>query len=167
MNMINKEPERHEIEALLPWRGRDAEPPRRRSRRAGARRRPRAAGRYDLVREELTETIHLNETSARRCSHGELFTHRRRGGVVAPPPSRLILAAASQVPGFRSSTAANQRRHVALRLLQGGTGIGRSKARPPLVASAERRPVVRFAPQATATDITNSRCSRRRWSRDR
>ena len=63
MNMINKEPERHEIEALLPWHAagtlnrRDAD--RVEQALAGDRELSR---RYDLVREELAETIHLNET---------------------------------------------------------------------------------------------------------
>src|SRR5437868_9510949 len=63
MNAINKEPERHEIEALLPWHAagtlnrRDAD----RVERALAGDRE-LARRYDLVREELAETIHLNET---------------------------------------------------------------------------------------------------------
>jgi hypothetical protein len=61
--MIDKEPERHEIEALLPWHA------------AGTLSRREAdlvervlagdselARRYDLVRQELAETIHLNET---------------------------------------------------------------------------------------------------------
>jgi anti-sigma factor RsiW len=61
MNMINKEC--HEIEALLPWYA------------AGTLSRhdadlveqalagdPELARRYDLVRQELAETIHLNET---------------------------------------------------------------------------------------------------------
>ena len=63
MSMIDKEPERHEIEALLPWHA------------AGTLSRREAelvervlacdselARRYDLVRQELAETIHLNET---------------------------------------------------------------------------------------------------------
>src|SRR5439155_1072929 len=63
MNAINKEPERHEIEALLPWHAagtlnrRDAD--RVEQAIAGDR---ELARRYDLVREELAETIHLNET---------------------------------------------------------------------------------------------------------
>ena len=63
MNAINEEPERHEIEALLPWHAagtlsrRDAD----RVERALAGDRE-LARRYDLVREELAETIHLNET---------------------------------------------------------------------------------------------------------
>src|SRR6476661_4656673 len=63
MNAISKEPERHEIEALLPWYAagtlsrRDAN----RVERALAGDRE-LARQYDLVREELIETIHLNET---------------------------------------------------------------------------------------------------------
>src|SRR6266545_3034486 len=63
MNTISKEPERHEIEALLPWHAagtlsrRDAD--RVEQALAGDR---ELARRYDLVREELAETIHLNET---------------------------------------------------------------------------------------------------------
>jgi anti-sigma-K factor RskA len=63
MNMINKEPERHEIEVLLPWHAagtlsrRDAD----RVERALAADRELARC-YDLVRQELAEAIHLNET---------------------------------------------------------------------------------------------------------
>src|SRR5688572_5643666 len=63
MNMINKEPERHEIETLLPWHAagtlnrRDAD----RVEQALSCDRE-LAQRYDLVREELAETIHLNES---------------------------------------------------------------------------------------------------------
>jgi hypothetical protein len=63
MNTINKEKERHEIEALLPWHAagtlsrRDAD--RVEQALAGDR---ELARRYDLVRQELAETIHLNET---------------------------------------------------------------------------------------------------------
>src|SRR5947208_13584430 len=63
MNVINKEKERHEIEALLPWhavgtlsRG-DAD----RVEQALASDRE-LARRYGLVRQELAETIQLNET---------------------------------------------------------------------------------------------------------
>jgi hypothetical protein len=63
MNMIDKEPERHEIEALLPWHAagtlsrRDAD----RVEQALADD-PELARRYDLVRLELAETIYLNKT---------------------------------------------------------------------------------------------------------
>ena len=63
MNAINKEPEHQEIEALLPWYAagtlsrRDAN--RVEQALAGDR---ELARQYDLVREELVVTIHLNET---------------------------------------------------------------------------------------------------------
>src|SRR6201987_6150510 len=63
MNAINKEPERQEIEALLPWHAtgtlnrRDTD--RVEQALAGDRELARS---YELVREELAETIHLNET---------------------------------------------------------------------------------------------------------
>jgi hypothetical protein len=62
MNMIYKETERHEIEALLPWHAagtlsrRDAD----RVEQALAADRE-LARRYDLVRQELAETIHLRK----------------------------------------------------------------------------------------------------------
>ena len=68
MNTMNKEaPERQDIEALLPWHAagtlsrRDAE----RVEQALASDRE-LARRFDLVREELGETIHLNESLAPR-----------------------------------------------------------------------------------------------------
>src|SRR5213078_4632259 len=63
MNAINKEPEHQEIEALLPWHAagtlsrRDANHVEQAL--AGDR---ELARQYDLVREELVETIHRNET---------------------------------------------------------------------------------------------------------
>src|SRR5262245_53017999 len=63
MMAINKQPGRHEIEELLPWHAagtlnrRDAD--RVEQALAGDR---ELARRYELVRQELAETIHLNET---------------------------------------------------------------------------------------------------------
>jgi len=63
LNMINKERERHEIESLLPWHAAGTLD------RSDAERVDRAlaedgelAKRYELVREELAETIRLNES---------------------------------------------------------------------------------------------------------
>ena len=62
MNMIDKESECYEIEALLPWYAagtlsrHDAD----RVEQAFAED-PELARHYDLVRQELAETIHLNE----------------------------------------------------------------------------------------------------------
>ena len=64
------EKERHEIEALLPWHAAGTL-----SRRDADRVEQALAGdcelarRYDLVRQELAETIHLNEALGAR--HGE------------------------------------------------------------------------------------------------
>jgi len=65
MNALNEEPELQEIEALLPWYAAGT-----RSRRDANRVEKALASdlelarQYDLVREELVETIHLNETPA-------------------------------------------------------------------------------------------------------
>ena len=63
MNTINKEPERQDIEMLLPWHAtgtlsrRDSDRIERALAADGE-----LARQYALVREELAETIHLNET---------------------------------------------------------------------------------------------------------
>src|ERR1700694_1407004 len=63
MNMINKEPERYDIEALLPWHAAGTL-----SRRDAQRVEQALADddelkrHFELVREELAETFHLNET---------------------------------------------------------------------------------------------------------
>jgi len=63
MNAINEEPEPHEIEALLPWHAAGTLSPRDANRVQQALAGDRELARqYDLVREELIETIHLNET---------------------------------------------------------------------------------------------------------
>src|SRR5499426_4039238 len=99
MNAINKEPEHQEIEALLPWYAtgtlsrRDAN----RVEQALASDRE-LARRYDLVREELAETIYLNETlsapSARAMEKlfaaidaEEARAPRRRRRRISPAPS--------------------------------------------------------------------------------
>jgi hypothetical protein len=63
MNMIDEESERYEIEALLPWyaAGTLSRYDANRVEQALARD-PELARRYDLVRQELAETIRLNET---------------------------------------------------------------------------------------------------------
>ena len=63
MNAINEEPEHQEVEALLPWHAAGTLSPRDANRVEQALARDRELKRqYDLVREELIETIHLNET---------------------------------------------------------------------------------------------------------
>ena len=88
MNAINKEPEHQEIETLLPWYAsgtlsrRDANGVEQAL--AGDR---ELARQYDLVREELVETIHLNETlGAPSARAGEAVRRNRcRGGAGAAP----------------------------------------------------------------------------------
>src|SRR5262245_4389343 len=63
MNAINEEPEHREIEALLPWHAAGTLSPRDADRVEQALAGDRELARqYELVREELIETIHLNET---------------------------------------------------------------------------------------------------------
>jgi anti-sigma-K factor RskA len=68
MNTISKEPEPQEIEALRPWYAagtlsrRDAN--RVEQALAGDR---ELARQYELIREELVETIHLNENLSQNC----------------------------------------------------------------------------------------------------
>jgi hypothetical protein len=170
MNMINKEPERHEIEALLPWHAagtlsrRDAD----RVERALAGDRE-LARRYDLVREELTETIHLNETlgapSARAME--KLFA-AIDAEEARSPRRRRSLDLGSRISEFLSSftprTLAWSATAAAVAILlqaavitsilvkEQGAPSGPSLASAPSDGSFA---VVRFAPQATATDITN------------
>jgi len=103
-NMINKRLERQEIERLLPWHA------------AGTLSRREAdlveralagdielAQRYDLVRQELAETIHLNETLGAPSERAmeklfaaiqaeEARTPRRRHRRTSRTPSRLRLS---------------------------------------------------------------------------
>src|SRR6201990_1766549 len=63
MNAMSKEPQRHESEALLPWHAAGTLSRRDANRVEQALASDRELARqYDLVREELVETIHLNET---------------------------------------------------------------------------------------------------------
>jgi hypothetical protein len=96
--MISRRPERQEIERLLPWHA-----ARTLSRREAdlveraLAAEPELARRYDLVRQELEETIHLNETlgapSARAIEklfaaiEAEEARVRRRRGISRTPGS--------------------------------------------------------------------------------
>jgi hypothetical protein len=169
MNMINKEPERHEIEALLPWHAagtlnrRDTD--RVEQALAGDR---ELARRYDLVREELAETIHLNETLGAPSSRAmeKLFAaidaeeartpRRRRSFDLGGRISEFLSGFAPRTLAWSATAAA-----VAI-LLQaavitsvvvkdhGGQGTFE-------VASWGQGSfaAVRFAPQATSAEITN------------
>jgi hypothetical protein len=171
MNMINKEPERHEIEALLPWHAAGTL-----SRREADRVEEALAGdrelarRYDLVREELAETIHLNETlgapSARAME--KLFAAIDAEEARSPRRQRS-LDLGSRLSEFLSNftprTLAWSATGAAVAILVQAaviTGIvvkDQGAVGGPTLASATcdggSFAVVRFAPQATATDITN------------
>jgi len=170
MNMINKEPERHEIESLLPWHAAGTL-----SRRDSDRVEQALAGdrelarRYDLVREELAETIHLNESlgapSARAMER--LFAAIDAEEARSPRRQRSF-DLGSRISEFLSSftprTLAWSATAAAVAILvqaavitsilvkeQGAPG-GLSLASAPSDGSFA---VVRFAPQATASEITN------------
>jgi hypothetical protein len=168
--MINKEPERYDIEALLPWHAagtlsrRDAD--RVEQALAGDR---ELARRYDLVREELAETIHLNETlgapSARAME--KLFAAIDAEEARAPRRQRSFdfgTRISEFLSSFTPRTLAWSATAAAAAILvqaavitsvvvkEQGTSTGPSLAS---AASDGSFAVVRFAPQATATDITN------------
>jgi len=168
MNAINKEPERHEIEALLPWHAagtlsrRDAD--RVEQALAGDR---ELARRYDLVREELAETIHLNETlgapSARAME--KLFAaidaeearspRRQRSFDFAGRISEFLSGLTPRALAWSATAAAVaillQAAVIAAIVVKEGAPSGPSLASAPSEGSFA---VVRFAPQATANDIT-------------
>jgi hypothetical protein len=166
MNTINKEPECHEIEALLPWHAAGTLSRRDADRVEQALAGDRLARRYDLVREELAETIHLNETlgapSARAME--KLFAaidaeearapRRQRsfdlGGRISEFLSRLTprtLATAAAVAILVQAAVI-----ATVVVKEQGTPSGPGLASAPSEGSFA---VVRFDPQATANDITN------------
>jgi len=175
MNTINKQPERHEIEALLPWHAagtlsrRDAD--RVEQALAGGR---ELARRYDLVREELAETIHLNETlgapSARAME--KLFARdRRRGGRARRAASARSISAGASRSSCRASLRApspgrqpppwsrswcRRRLWSKSKVLQAGL---RSPARP-----AKARLPSRALPRRSFNALTRS-CRSTAWSR--
>jgi hypothetical protein len=170
MNTINKEPERYEVEALLPWHAtgtlnrRDAE--RVEQALAGDR---ELARRYELVREELAETIHLNETLGAPSTRAmeKLFAAIDAEEARSPRPRRSV-DLGQRVSEFLSGFAP---RTLAWSAIAAVVAIAAQAAiiagvflkedivsGGPKLASAVSKgsfAVVRFAPQATAAEITN------------
>jgi hypothetical protein len=176
MSPMNEEEvhERRAIEELLPWHAagtlgrRDAERV-----EAAIAADQELARRFELVREELAETIRLNETlgapSAR--ARQRLLTAIEQEGATAPKGRTLGLLgrAADFLSGLSPRTLAWSATAAALAivlqtaiitgvLLKGGSRPGNYE-----VASAERagqaapqgsEVLVRFAPQASSADIT-------------
>ena len=169
MNAMKQEaPERQEIEALLPWHAagtlsrRDAQ----RVEEALARD-PELARRYALVRDELGETIHLNETlgapSARALE--KLFVKidaepaRRQASLnlgsriseffASLTPRTLALASGAAVlailvqAGFIAGVMLNETK----------TSGYQTASAPATAADAGTFALIRFAPQASADEV--------------
>ena len=169
MNTMNKEAERHEVEALLPWHAngtlnrRDSD--RVEQALAGDR---ELARRYELVREELAETIHLNETlgapSARAME--KLFAaidaeearapRRRKHLDLAQRVSELLSGLAPRTLAW-SALAAVVAIVAQAAIIAGVLWKEDSAFTGPRLASVVSKgayAVVRFAPHATAAEIT-------------
>jgi anti-sigma-K factor RskA len=174
MNMMNKEPERHEIEALLPWHAagtlsrRDAD----RVEQALADDRE-LRRRFDIVREELSETIHLNETLGAPSSRAmeKLFAAIDAEGVRTPTRHASFDLAgriSDFLSGFSPRTLAWSASAAALAIVVQAaviTGVVMKEHGAEATygtASYETNSnsdgvyaVVRFAPQASSSEITN------------
>ena len=170
MNMINKEPERHEIEALLPWHAagtlnrRDTD--RVEQALAGDR---ELARRYDLVREELAETIHLNETLGAPSSRAmeKLFSaidaeeartpRRRRSFDLGGRISEFLSGFAPRTLAWSATAAAVaillQAAVIASVVVKDHGGQGNYEVAG--IKGQGSFAAVRFTPQATSAEITN------------
>ena len=178
MNTMNQEaPERQEIEALLPWHAAGT------LSRGDAERVERAlscdrelARRFDLVREELHETIHLNELLGHPSSRAadRLFAAIEAEGARAP--ARRSFDLAGRVAAFLSSLTPRTLAYAAgaaalVVLVQSavmtsvllkspvGTSVAvKDQGEGPTLAShpscLTSCVIVRFAPQATAAEIS-------------
>lgn len=166
MSLNNEAPERQDIEALLPWHAAGTL-----SRRESDRVERALAGdlelarRYDLVREELNETIHLNETlgapSARAME--KLFAAI---DAEAPAVKRTSFNLVGRVVEFLSSFSPRTVAYAAsaaaivlvVQAIVLGTVVFRDQGgQPHELASFEngnRTAVVRFMPDATLAEVT-------------
>jgi anti-sigma-K factor RskA len=169
MMSLNREaPERQDIEALLPWHAagtlsrRDAD----RVERALANDRE-LARRYDLVREELGETIHLNETlgapSARAME--KLFAAIEAEAPVAKKASfNFIGRVVEFMSSFTPRTLAYAGAAAALVLVVQATALTTVMVRNPATPAGHElssaptdgtpRAMVRFSSNATLADVT-------------
>jgi hypothetical protein len=172
MNTLRNEPPgREEIEALLPWHAAGTL-----NRRDSARveealaHDPELARRYELVREELGETIHLNESlgppsaramerlmsvidaePARRRTPGALDLRTRFAAFIsALSPRTLAWSASGAILAIILQAGLLAGLWITERTGPGyeTASYGRTAAQPGTFA------IVRFAPQASAADIT-------------
>jgi len=169
MTTLNKEaPERQDIEALLPWHAagtlarRDSE----RVERALAGDRDLAL-QYDLVREELNETIHLNEmlgAPSSRCME-KLFTAIDAEGAKAPVRRSFDFGARMSefLSGFAPRTLAWSATAAAVAIVVQAAVLTTVVVKDQSVLGPELASYqngdnaladVRFVPQATVGDIT-------------
>ncbi|HEY7301494.1 MAG TPA: hypothetical protein VH684_26690 [Xanthobacteraceae bacterium] len=170
MNTLNQEPsEREQVEALLPWHAAGT------LSRGEAERVERAlasdrdlAREFELIREEFHETIHLNEslgTPSTRAAQ-KLFAAIEAEGARAPRRASFDIAGrlSAFISGFAPKTLAYAAAAGALAIIvqaavltdlavkgnQTGSSFGlasKSSSDGPAI-------MVRFAPQATASEIT-------------
>jgi hypothetical protein len=169
MSARNEELEPQELEALLPWYAagtlsrRDAN----RVERALASDRE-LARQYDLVREELVETIHLNETLGATSARARERLFAAIDAEARAPRHRRWFDLGRRVSEFLWSltprTLARSAMAAAVAILLQAAVIAsvivkeRGGPSAPELASAPSEGsyvLVRFAPQATANDITN------------
>jgi hypothetical protein len=169
MSAINEEPEHREIETLLPWHAAGTLSPREANRVEQALAGDRELARqYELVREELIETIHLNETlgapSARAME--KLFAaidaeearspRRQRSFDLDGRISEFLSRLTPRTLAW-SATAAAVAILVQAAVIAAVVVKEQGSPREPGLASALSEgsyAVVRFVPQATADDIT-------------
>ena len=170
MNATRQEaPERQEIEELLPWHAagtlsrRDAQ----RVEEALARD-PELARRYALVRDELGETIHLNETLGAPSVRAMEKLFAKIEAEPGRPATSLNLSGriSEFFAGLRPRTLALAGGAAALAILvQAGfiagvilnetkTGGYQTASAPTTAPEAGSFALIRFAPQASADDIT-------------
>jgi anti-sigma factor RsiW len=169
MNAMKQEaPERQEIEELLPWHAAGTLSRRDTQRVEEALSRdPELARRYALVRDELGETIHLNETLGAPSTRAleQLFAK-----IDAEPTRRQVsLNLGSRISEFFASltprTLALASGAAALAILVqagfiAGVMLNETKTSGYQTASAPTAPdagtfaLIRFAPQASADDVT-------------
>jgi anti-sigma-K factor RskA len=169
MNAVSREaPERQEIEALLPWHaaGTLSRRDRERVERAIASD-SELARRLTLVREELQETIHLNESLGVPSSRAmeKLFAAIEAEG--APAPARRSFDLVGRVSEFLSGFAPRTIAYAAAAatvalflqsaMLTAALMKDRSDTQTTELAAAHTpsnaHAVIRFAPQATSSAI--------------
>jgi hypothetical protein len=169
MTTSKQAPEREEIESLLPWHAAGT------LSRSDAERVERAlasdqelARRFDLVREELSETIHLNESLGAPSSRAmeRLFAKIDAEPVRRVSTSPVSVSLSSRIADFINSLSPRTLAWSAgaaafALLLQAGViasvVVGEkgnyTVASAPVSVAAGPQALIRFAPGATAADI--------------